>query len=80
MIRWFLLTVTALAPAAVTPLRQRFTQDFLIRNYAQRTIASYVQAVAAFARLFGRSPGAAGVWARRGKESGRTLAEPARQR
>jgi integrase/recombinase XerD len=40
----------------MTPLRQRFTQDLLIRNYAQRTITVYVQAVAAFARHFGRSP------------------------
>jgi integrase/recombinase XerD len=40
----------------MTPLRQRFTQDLQIRNYAPRTITTYVQAIAAFARHFGRSP------------------------
>jgi site-specific recombinase XerD len=40
----------------MTPLRQRFTQDLQIRNYAPRTISTYVQAIALFARHFGRSP------------------------
>jgi integrase/recombinase XerD len=40
----------------MTPLRQRFTQDLQLRNYAPRSIATYVAAVAAFARHFKRSP------------------------
>jgi integrase/recombinase XerD len=40
----------------VTPLRQRFVDDLRLRNYAQRTIETYVGCVARFARHFGRSP------------------------
>jgi integrase/recombinase XerD len=40
----------------MTPLRQRFTQDLQLRNYAPRTISVYVSAVARFARHFNRSP------------------------
>ncbi|HKB40022.1 MAG TPA: site-specific integrase [Gemmataceae bacterium] len=40
----------------MTPLRQRFLDDLRLRNYARRTIDSYVGQVAAFARHFGRSP------------------------
>jgi len=40
----------------MTPLRQRFIDDLRLRNYAARTIDSYVGQVAAFARHCGRSP------------------------
>jgi site-specific recombinase XerD len=40
----------------MTPLRQRFTDDMRLRNYALTTIEAYVSQVAAFARHFGRSP------------------------
>jgi integrase/recombinase XerD len=40
----------------VTPLRQRFTHDLQLRNYAPRTVDCYVRCVAAFARHFGQSP------------------------
>src|SRR4051812_45848948 len=41
---------------AMTPLRQRFTQDLQLRNYAPRTVSVYVAAVARFALHFNRSP------------------------
>src|SRR4051794_29346179 len=40
----------------MTPLRQRLIDDLRIRNYAQRTISTYVSHVARFAKHFGRSP------------------------
>ena len=40
----------------MTPLRQRFSQDLRLRNYAPRTVSTYVGAVARFALHFGRSP------------------------
>jgi site-specific recombinase XerD len=40
----------------MTPLRQRFTEDLQRRNYAARTVSTYLAAVAAFAKHFGRSP------------------------
>jgi integrase/recombinase XerD len=40
----------------MTPLRQRFLNDMLIRNYAAGTIESYLAAVSRFAKHFGKSP------------------------
>jgi hypothetical protein len=40
----------------MTPLRQRFVDDLRLRNYARRTIDTYVGHIAAFAKHFGRSP------------------------
>jgi site-specific recombinase XerD len=40
----------------MTPLRQRFLDDLRLRNYAARTIDTYVGCVARFAKHFGRSP------------------------
>jgi site-specific recombinase XerD len=40
----------------MTPLRQRFIDDLRLRNYAARTIETYVGRIAAFAKHYGRSP------------------------
>lgn len=40
----------------MTPLRQRFIDDLRLRNYAPRTIETYVGRIVAFAKHFGRSP------------------------
>ena len=40
----------------MTPLRQRFSHDLQLRNYAPRTVSTYVGAVARFAGHFNRSP------------------------
>jgi len=40
----------------MSPLRRRFIDDLRLRNYAQRTIDTYVGRVASFAKHFGRSP------------------------
>jgi integrase/recombinase XerD len=40
----------------MTPLRQRFTEDLQRRNYALRTISTYVAQVSYLARHFRRSP------------------------
>jgi site-specific recombinase XerD len=40
----------------MSPLRQRFLDDLRLRNYAPRTIQSYVAGVVRLARYSGRSP------------------------
>lgn len=40
----------------MTPLRRRFVEELTRRNYASRTIETYVAAVARTAKHFGRSP------------------------
>jgi len=40
----------------MTPLRRRLIENLTLRNLADNTIKSYVQAVAQFAKFFGRSP------------------------
>jgi integrase/recombinase XerD len=40
----------------MTPLRQRFIDDLRLRNYAPRTIETYVSRIVSFAKHFGRSP------------------------
>jgi integrase/recombinase XerD len=40
----------------MSPLRQRFLDDLRLRNYAPRTLQTYVAGVARLARHFGRSP------------------------
>ena len=40
----------------MTPLRQRMHDDMQVRNFAPRSIKSYIDQVAQFARYFGRSP------------------------
>src|SRR5881394_3372188 len=40
----------------MTPLRQPFIDDLRLRNYARRTIDTYVSRIVCFAKHFGRSP------------------------
>lgn len=44
----------------MTPLRQRMIDDMRIRNLSPKTIQSYVEKVAKYARSFGKSPGELG--------------------
>jgi integrase len=45
----------------MTPLRQRFIDDLRLRNYARRTIQTYVGHIASYAKHFGRSPDVLGA-------------------
>src|SRR5436305_8069610 len=45
----------------MTPLRRRMIDDMTLRNLAPRTLATYVDRVAQFARHFGRSPDQLGM-------------------
>jgi hypothetical protein len=45
---------------AMTPLRQRMTEDMQIRNFSPNTQSTYVLQASLFARHFGQSPGALG--------------------
>lgn len=45
----------------MTPLRERFIEDLRLRNYADRTIETYVSCVAKFAAHFHRSPSELGT-------------------
>lgn len=40
----------------MSELRQRYTQDLRLRNYAPKTVKAYVECVSLFARYFRRSP------------------------
>ena len=44
----------------MTPLRQRMLDDMQLRHFSPRTVVSYVDQVAQYARYFGRSPEALG--------------------
>lgn len=45
----------------VTPLRQRMIDDMTVRNLSSRTIETYIEQVAKFAKYFGKSPELLGV-------------------
>ena len=40
----------------MTELRQRYLEDLRLRNYAPKTLQTYVECVSLFARYFKRSP------------------------
>jgi hypothetical protein len=48
--------MTRLDQMPMTPLRRRFIDDMLLRNYSLRTIETYVTGVVRVARHFRRSP------------------------
>ena len=48
--------MTRLDQMPMTPLRRRFVDDLLLRNYSPRTIETYVTGVVRVAKHFKRSP------------------------
>jgi len=57
----------------MTPLRRRFIDDLLLRNYSLRTVKTYVTGVVRVAKYFQRSPEGAGPTNRRPLRGGITV-------
>ena len=46
-----------MSQAPISPLRRRMIEDMTLRNFTPKTIQSYVECIARFARHFNKSPG-----------------------